>query len=67
MINFFRYQQRQQQQQQQQQQRQYRNFLFFLRTFFLDFDGMGFLSSLEQNFNPSKADIERRRANGKEP
>ena len=34
------------------------------RNYFLDFDGPGLISSLEQNFNPSPADIEHREKNG---
>jgi len=37
---------------------------FYYRNFFLDFDGYGHLSSLEQNFNPSKADVKRKTALG---
>jgi hypothetical protein len=38
---------------------------FFFRNFFLDWDGLGFMSALEQNFNPSVEDIKRRTALGK--
>jgi hypothetical protein len=34
------------------------------RNYFLDFDGTGLVSSLEQNFNPSPTDIEQREKNG---
>jgi hypothetical protein len=30
------------------------------RNFFLDFDAYGHLSSLEQNFNPSREDVQRK-------
>jgi hypothetical protein len=35
------------------------------RNYFLDFDGWGLMSSLDQNFNPSMSDIERRSQLGK--
>jgi hypothetical protein len=35
------------------------------RNYFLDFDGWGLMSSLDQNFNPSISDIERRSQLGK--
>jgi hypothetical protein len=38
--------------------------LFFNRTSFLDFDAFGHISSLEQNFNPSKEDVKRKTALG---
>jgi hypothetical protein len=34
------------------------------RNYFLDFDGSGLISSLEQNFNPSLTDIEQKEKNG---
>ena len=34
--------------------------LFLCRNFFLDFDAYGHLSSLEQNFNPSREDVQRK-------
>jgi hypothetical protein len=37
----------------------------FCRNFFLDFDTNGHLSSLEQNFNPSREDVKRKTALGK--
>jgi hypothetical protein len=39
--------------------------MFLCRNFFLDFDGYGHLSSLEQNFNPSREDVKRKTALGK--
>jgi hypothetical protein len=30
------------------------------RNYFLDFDGWGLMSAIDQNFNPSSSDIERR-------
>lgn len=38
---------------------------FFFRNFFLDFDAYGHLSSLEQNFNPSKEDVKRKTTLGR--
>jgi hypothetical protein len=35
------------------------------RNYFLDFDGWGLMSALDQNFNPSPNDIERRTELGK--
>jgi hypothetical protein len=34
------------------------------RNYFLDWDGWGYMSALEQNFNPSPEDIKRREALG---
>jgi len=34
------------------------------RLFFLDWDGWGFASAVEQNFNPSKENIKHREALG---
>jgi hypothetical protein len=34
------------------------------RNYFLDFDGAGLISALEQNFNPSVNDIDQRESNG---
>jgi hypothetical protein len=40
--------------------------LFFLfSNFFLDFDGWSHLSAIEQNFNPSSADVTRKQKRGK--
>ena len=40
--------------------------IFFLfRNYFLDWDGLGYISALEQNFNPSVQDIKRRTDLGK--
>jgi hypothetical protein len=36
-----------------------------LRNYFLDWDGLGYMSALEQNFNPSIQDIKRRTDLGK--
>jgi hypothetical protein len=38
--------------------------LFFSSNYFLDFDGWGLMGAIEQNFNPSKSDIERRQQQG---
>jgi hypothetical protein len=38
---------------------------FFFRNYFLDWDGLGYISALEQNFNPSVQDIKRRTDLGK--
>ena len=39
-------------------------FLVFFRNFFLDYDGMGLMSAMEQNFNPSLADVNRKTRQG---
>ena len=39
--------------------------VFLSRAYFLDWDGLGFLDAVEQNFNPDRLDIERRTALGK--
>jgi len=36
------------------------NLFFVFRNYFLDWDGLGYMSSIEQNFNPSVEDIKRR-------
>jgi hypothetical protein len=38
--------------------------LFLIRNYFLDFDGWGLVSALEQNFNPVPSDIERKENRG---
>jgi hypothetical protein len=38
--------------------------VFVCRNYFLDWDGWGYMSALEQNFNPSPEDIKRREALG---
>ena len=38
---------------------------FFFRNFFLDFDGWGLVSAIEQNFNPNRQDIFRKEKSGK--
>lgn len=38
--------------------------IFCCRNVFLDFDGWGHVSALEQNFNPSPTDIKRRNDQG---
>ena len=40
-------------------------FSFFFRNFFLDFDGWGLVSAIEQNFNPNRQDIFRKEKSGK--
>jgi hypothetical protein len=40
-------------------------FFFFFRNFFLDFDGWGLVSAIEQNFNPNRQDIFRKEKSGK--
>jgi hypothetical protein len=35
------------------------------RNYFLDFDGWGYISALDQNFNPSTDNIQHRSASGK--
>jgi hypothetical protein len=39
-------------------------FFFFFRNFFLDFDGWGLVSAIEQNFNPNRQDIFRKEKSG---
>ena len=39
--------------------------IFLLSNFFLDFDGWSHLSAIEQNFNPSSADVTRKQKRGK--
>jgi len=38
--------------------------VLFVRNYHLNWDGFSHVSALEQNFNPSKDDIERRRRQG---